>query len=96
MIVLCFAQYYFLRRYFDGLTVKPTAAMYTLLVYLIITQYFFRTGHRYRFSTIQFAKAFLGFHEYNYYVNGFLVTLNTYSSHLIGFLLLPFFTEKME
>ena len=61
-----------------------------LLHYFTILQYFYRTSHRERFNTVQFAKAFLGFTEYNYCLHGFLVLINTYSSLIIGFLILPY------
>jgi hypothetical protein len=60
------------------------------LINLTMLQYFYRSGLRERFSSIQFSKAFLGFPTYNYLLHAFLVLLNTYSSHVLALTSLPF------
>ena len=89
VLMLCLFQYMALENISDKSTTTTL-----LLVYLTMQLYFYRTSHRERFSSIQFAKAFLGFTDYNYYLHGFLVILNTYSSQIIGFLLLPLISNK--
>ena len=61
----------------------------SMLIYLTMIQYFYRTTHRERFSSLQFGKVFLGFTEYNYWLHGALVLMNTYAPHIIGFIMLP-------
>lgn len=91
VLVLCLVQFIALREFLRGLTKKATPLVVALLYYFMIVQYFYRTSHRERFSSIQFGKAFLGFSTYNYWLSGALVVLNTYTAHLIAFLLLPYF-----
>ena len=94
VIILCFAQFIFLKSYLNNLKIKPPPMLIAYIVFLITNQYFYRTGHRQRFSAIQFGKAFLGFPKYNYYLHQSLVILNTYSSYFIGFFLLPCIMSK--
>ena len=70
--------------------VKPHASILAALIYVTMNLYFYRTSHREKISTLQFAKAFLGFPSYNYYLHGFLTALNTYSIHLLAVLLIPY------
>ena len=89
-IVLCLIQYLALASFISktGRT-KTSSLSVSLMIYFTMIQYFYRTSHRERFSSIQFGKAFLGFSDYNYYLHGFLILVNTYSSHIIGFLMTP-------
>ena len=68
----------------------------SMLVYLTMIQYFYRTTHRERFSSLQFGKAFLGFTEYNYWLHGGLVLMNTYAPHIICFMMLPWVEESLR
>lgn len=79
-----------LKIFVQNLKFKPNILTYAVMLYYTIQLYFYRTSHRERINSIQFAKAFLGFPQYQYYLHGFLVTLNTFSPHFIGFLLLPY------
>jgi len=79
-LVLCLIQYLAIKR-------LPTQS--PLLVCLTMTQYFYKTSHRERFSAIQFSRAYLGFPSYNFYLHGFLVILNTFAPHILGMSLMP-------
>lgn len=46
---------------------------------------------RNKFASIRFGSVFMGFINYNYFLHGFLTLLTTYYSHIICFLLLPFY-----
>ncbi|TNV84606.1 hypothetical protein FGO68_gene1923 [Halteria grandinella] len=89
-IVLLIVQLLSIKSFATQMKLRPHILTYATLIYFTLLQYFYRTGHRERISSIQFQKAFLGFPQYNYFINGFLVTLNTFASHVVGFLLLPY------
>lgn len=86
-LILCLVQF---------LAIKHLPRQSTLLVFLTMTQYFYRTSHRERFSSLQFSRAYLGFPIYHFYLHGFLVTLNTFAPHILGMALLPYVTCRDE
>ncbi|TNV84492.1 hypothetical protein FGO68_gene11513 [Halteria grandinella] len=89
-IVMLIVQLLSIKSFVIKLKLRPHILTYATLIYFTLLQYFYRTGHRERISSIQFQKAFLGFPQYNYFINGFLVVLNTFSSHALGFFLVPY------
>jgi hypothetical protein len=48
-------------------------------------QYFFSTGHRSNFPSLQIGAAFTGFEVFNYYLSGILLIINTFGCLLIIF-----------
>ena len=87
-LVLLFIQYLSLARYIKTLR-NPSKGYISIVVYLLMQQGFYRTSHRERFSSIQFGKAFLAFPHYNFCLHAFLIILNTYSSQILGLIMLP-------
>lgn len=76
---------------------KRLSSVYvSMLIYLTMIQYFYRTSHRERFSSLQFGKAFLGFTEYNYWLHGALVLMNTYAPHIIALMMLPWVEDALR
>ena len=70
--------------------------MISMLLYLTMIQYFYRTSHRERFSSLQFAKAFVGFTQFNYYLHGVLVIINTYTAQIIGMMMVPVVVARIK
>lgn len=71
------------------LRLKPITFSLAIVLYLTAHQYWFRTKHRNRFSSIKFGSVFVGFTEYNYFLHGFLTLVATYSSHIVTMLMMP-------
>ncbi|CDW75957.1 gpi ethanolamine phosphate transferase 3-like [Stylonychia lemnae] len=76
-------------RILNKVKVKPSIFTVSIFIYMTIQQYFYRTSHRERFNAIQFGKVYLGFTEYNFQLHGLFVLMNTYTSHIMGFLMIP-------
>ncbi len=76
------------------MTKKPITFSLALVLYLTAHQYWFRTKHRNRFSSIKFGSVFVGFTEYNYFLHGSLTLVATYSSHIVTMLMMPWCIEK--
>jgi hypothetical protein len=95
-IFLCLAQHLATRAFFRHLKVKPSTFMLSVIFVLTMWQYFFRAGVRNNFATIRFGSIFMGFINYNFYLHGFLILLATYYSHVIGFLLIPFYLASSK
>jgi len=53
-------------------------------------QYFYAAGFEAQFSSIHIWAGFIGFDEYNFWINGFLILLSTLTPHVIYFLALPY------
>jgi len=74
-------------RYLDDLIGAQPHSSTTLTVsvcyMLLATLFFYATGHQPQFSSFQFAAPFTGFDEFNKYLGGLIVTVNTWSSHLL-------------
>jgi hypothetical protein len=79
-LVACIGQHLALRALVSRLPVKPSSFTVAMLFYLQGLQYWYRTNHRNRFSSIKLGSVFLGFTSYNYYLHGVLALLITYSS----------------
>lgn len=60
-------------------------ALLSLFLSLTASQYFYVTGHRCNFPSLQIASAFTGFEIFNLYISGLLLTLNTLGSFLVIF-----------
>ncbi|CAG9313163.1 PIGO [Blepharisma stoltei] len=60
-------------------------ALVSLFLSFTASQYFYATGHRCNFPSLQIASAFTGFEIFNIYVSGALLTLNTLGSFLCIF-----------
>lgn len=54
-----------------------------MMMHLLALEAFFATGHWSAFDGLQYSKAFIGFEHYNFYVQGALLTLNTFAPQLI-------------
>ena len=91
IILLCLVQHLATRAYLLRLRVKPSTLALSLIFVLTMIQYFYRAGVRSKFASIRFGSVFMGFINYNYFLHGFLTLLTTYYSHVICFLLLPFY-----
>ncbi|KAJ5079562.1 phosphatidylinositol glycan [Anaeramoeba ignava] len=59
-----------------------------LIVYLLIRHFFFSSSHNMTVTSIKFQVAFIGFDDFNFYVSGLLVVLDTFCS---AFLFVPLF-----
>ncbi|KAI9006224.1 hypothetical protein BC832DRAFT_523193, partial [Gaertneriomyces semiglobifer] len=64
--------------------------LYALVaLYLLSHHHFFTTGHQTTLSTIQWDIGYIGIRQLNYTLSPLLITLNTFSSHLLFTALLP-------
>ena len=79
-LVACIGQHLALRALVSRLPSKPSSFTVAMLFFLQGGQYWYRTNHRNRFSSIKLGSVFLGFTSYNYYFHGVLALLVTYSS----------------
>jgi phosphatidylinositol glycan class O len=57
--------------------------------YVMTSQLFFAGGHRCAFDGLHFACAFTGFSEFNFFVMGTLLAVNTWSGNIIACASLP-------
>ena len=79
-LVACIGQHLALRALVSRLPTKPSSFTVAMFFFLQGGQYWYRTNHRNRFSSIKLGSVFLGFSSYNYYFHGILALLVTYSS----------------
>ena len=79
-LVACIGQHLALRGLVSRLPTKPSSFTVAMFFFLQGGQYWYRTNHRNRFSSIKLGSVFLGFTSYNYYFHGVLALLVTYSS----------------
>lgn len=79
-LVACIGQHLALRALVSRLPSKPSSFTVAMFFFLQGGQYWYRTNHRNRFSSIKLGSVFLGFTSYNYYFHGVLALLVTYSS----------------
>ncbi|TNV84489.1 hypothetical protein FGO68_gene10963 [Halteria grandinella] len=64
--------------------------LHTILLYSTMSLFFLRTGHRYQLDKLQYIETYLGFSEYSRGLHTVLLFMNTYSSYIIGLLMLPY------
>lgn len=62
----------------------------TFLFFLAI-RFFFATAHRYDFASLPVTAGFIGFEQFNFYISGLLLGLNTWGGHLMIVFALPVF-----
>jgi len=92
-LVACLGQNLALRALIERLRTKPSSLAVAMFFFVSAGQYWYRTNHRNRFSSIKLGSVFLGFTSYNYYFHGMLSVLVTYSSQLISALMMPWFLD---
>jgi len=63
--------------------------------YLMTSQLFFAGGHRCAFDGLHFACAFTGFTEFNFFIMGALLAMNTWSGNIVACTLLPDAVSQM-
>lgn len=68
---------------------KEGSPLQAWLYWLLSWHYFFATGHNNNFSSVQYAAGFVGVEEFDFYLSGGLVLLNTLASPLVFTLALP-------
>jgi len=75
LVVLCFfVQVYF----FEKAQFPKNGPVVGLFYALAVFQYFYVTGHRCNFPSLQVAAAFVGFETFNFYISGVLMLFNTF------------------
>lgn len=57
--------------------------LYGTFVALSANQYFYATGHRCNIQSLRISSAFIGFDEYNFWINGVLLSLNTLTGYFL-------------
>ena len=72
---------------------KSKLLLYSVIAYLSMILFFFRSSHRMRFDAFQYFQIFIGFQRYHVYLHIFLGLLNTYSAYIIGLLMVPFILD---
>ncbi len=55
---------------------------------------FFFTGHHNQFNELHVNCVFIGFKEFNYYVSGTILAINTFGPEICGVLLLPLLLDS--
>lgn len=68
-----------------GKKVLKNGELYGTFSALSACQYFYATGHRCNIQSLRISSAFIGFDEYNFWLNGILLSLNTLTSYFIVF-----------
>ncbi|KAJ3177686.1 mannose-ethanolamine phosphotransferase gpi13 [Gaertneriomyces sp. JEL0708] len=69
---------------------NTTITLYALVaLYLLSHHHFFTTGHQTTLSTIQWDIGYIGIRQLNYTLSPLLITLNTFSSHVLFTALVP-------
>ena len=63
--------------------------------YLMTTSLFFAGGHRCAFDGLHFACAFTGFTQFNFFIMGTLLAMNTWSGNIVACALLPAAASQM-
>lgn len=75
---------------------KVRMLIITLYVYFTMQQYFYRTSHRERFSSLQFGKVCPGRGLCKDEIEWPLMLLDIFGPHILGFLFLPMFTLNFK
>lgn len=68
---------------------SPAGTAWVILFASVAYQSFFFTGHQNTFTSLQNAAGFVGFDDFNYYIAGALLGLNTFGNYALALLALP-------
>eukprot|EP00743_Colponemidia_sp_Colp-15_P011008 GILK01012216.1.p1 GENE.GILK01012216.1~~GILK01012216.1.p1 ORF type:complete len:1093 (+),score=147.36 GILK01012216.1:172-3279(+) len=82
ILFLFLLQVYFYIQLNQALSYNLSIPTVTLW-YLLSGQYFLATGHRPTFSSLQISSAFVGFEQFNFWLSGTLLALNTFCAQLM-------------
>lgn len=73
--------------------VAPSASTWVVIFASVSYQLFFTSGHQNTFTSLQNAAGFVGFDEFQFYIAGALLGLNTFGSFALALLALPWVSD---